>query len=158
MKKPPVELDSTDRKLLAFLQEDASLSVQQLAERVGLSANPCWRRIKRLETEGVIERRVALVNAMALGLPVTVFVRINTGQHSAEWVTRFAAALDSIPEIIECHRLSGDVDYLLKVLCADIADYDRVYNELIQRVPNLTDVSSMFSMETLKSTTRVPLR
>lgn len=158
MKKRLVELDSTDRKLLALLQEDASLSVQELAERVGLSANPCWRRIKRLEAERVIERRVALVDPVAVGLPVTVFVRINTGQHSAEWVMRFAAALDSIPEITECHRLSGDVDYLLKVLVADIADYDRVYNELIRRVPNLTDVSSMFSMETLKSTTRVPLR
>lgn len=157
MKRHPIELDSKDRRLLELLQDDASLSIQALAERVGLSANPCWRRIKRLEAEGVIERRVVLVDPVALGVPVTVFVRVNTGRHSAEWVRLFAAAVQSIPAITECHRLSGDVDYLLKIVVADIDDYDRVYNELIRRVPDLTDVSSMFSMEKLKSTTRLPL-
>jgi Lrp/AsnC family transcriptional regulator len=156
MKRSKLELDPTDLRLLEILQEDASLPIQELAERVGLSSNPCWRRIKRLEAEGVIKRRVALVDPVALGYPVTVYVRVNTGQHSAEWLRRFAEAVRSMPEIAECHRLSGDVDYLLKILAADIADYDRVYKKLIERVPNLTDVSSMFSMEMLKSTTKIP--
>ncbi|MBV8684277.1 MAG: Lrp/AsnC family transcriptional regulator [Caulobacteraceae bacterium] len=145
------DLDSIDRKILGIIQEDCTLSVQQLAERVGLSANPCWRRVKRLEAEGVIRSRVAVLDPQALGLALTAFVAIRTNRHDADWLAAFAAAVARIPEIVEAHRMSGDVDYMLKVLVADIAHYDRVYRRLIAAVPGLIDVSSTFSMERLKS-------
>ncbi len=147
-------MDSIDRKLLSLLQDDASIPLQDMAARVGLSVNPCWRRIKRMESEGIILRRVAVLDPEKLGLMVTVFVRIKIREHSADWVKRFAAAVKSIPEIAECHRIGGDIDYLLKVIVADIADYDRVYKQLIAKVPSLADVSALFSMERIKSTTK----
>ncbi len=151
------ELDPIDRQILHLIQRDASLSVQEIADQVGLSANPCWRRIKIMEASGLIERRVALVNAAKLGLGVTVFVTIRTDKHNPEWLASFAEGIAAIPEILECHRMSGDVDYLLKVVVADIAHYDRVYQALIAKVPGLSDVSSTFSMERLKAGTALPV-
>lgn len=151
----PVNLDAIDERILAVMQEDASLSVQDVADRVGLSSTPCWRRIKHLESKGVIERRVAIVNAAAVGLPGTTFVFVRTSRHDAEWLENFASAIAAIPEIVECHRLSGNVDYLLKCVVKNIEHYDRVYRRLIGRVENLTDVSSSFSMERLKQVTKL---
>ena len=149
-------LDRLDTQLLDALQRDSTLSMAELGARVGLSATPCWKRIKRLEEAGLIERRVAIVNRQAVGLPVTVFVSIRAGQHDEQWLTRFAAVVSALPEVQEFHRMSGDVDYLLKVVVPDIAAYDQVYKRLIQAVP-LSDVSSSFAMEELKFTTAVPL-
>ena len=148
-------MDAIDRKLLSLLQDDASMPLQDIAARVGLSVNPCWRRIKRMESEGIIRARVAVLDPEKVGLNVTVFVRIKIREHTAEWVKRFAAAIRSIAEIAECHRLGGDVDYMLKIIVADIAGYDRVYKELITRVPGLADVSALFSMERIKYTTKI---
>lgn len=149
-------LDATDRRLLGALQRDASLSVNALSEMVGLSPTPCWKRIKRLEESGVITGRVALVDRDAVGVGVTVFVSIRTAAHEEGWFDDFASGVRRIPEIVEFYRMAGDVDYLLKVVCADIADYDRIYKQLI-RVAKLHDVSSSFAMEQIKYTTEVPL-
>ncbi len=150
-----IELDSIDRKILLALQEDATLSMQALADLVGLSANPVWRRIKRLEDVGVITARVAVVDPQVLGLRLTTFVAVRTSQHEAKWLDTFAKAVRRIPEIIECHRMSGDIDYLLKIIVRDMAHYDKVYKELISAVPGLIDVSSTFSMERLKATSKI---
>ena len=148
-------MDSIDRKLLSLLQDDASMPLQDVAARVGLSVNPCWRRIKRMESEGIIRARVAVLDPEKIGLKVTVFVRIRIREHTSEWVKRFAVAIRSIAEIAECHRIGGDVDYMLKVIVADIAGYDRVYKQLIARVPGLANVSALFSMERIKYTTKI---
>ena len=148
-------MDATDRKLLSLLQDDSSIPLQDIAAQVGLSVNPCWRRIKRMEAEGIIRARVAMLDPDKLGLKVTVFVRIKIQEHSADWIKRFAAAVCAVPEIAECHRIGGDVDYMLKVIVADIAGYDRVYKQLIAKVPGLADVSALFSMERIKYTTKI---
>jgi Lrp/AsnC family transcriptional regulator len=145
-----LEIDAIDKRILGILQQDATLSIQQIGERVGLSTNPCWRRIKRMEDAGVIERRVALLNPSMLGLATTVFVTIRTNRHDPEWLESFANGIARIPEILECHRMSGDIDYLLKIAVQDISHYDRVYQQLIKSVSGLSDVSSTFSMERLK--------
>lgn len=159
-----MEWDAIDAHILNLLQEDASLSIQDVAEQVGLSSTPCWRRIKRLESVGVIERRVVIVNQLAVGLGGTVFVAVRTSRHDANWLRDFADAVVAIPEIVECHRLTGDIDYLLKCVVRDIEHYDSVYRRLIGRVDCLVDVTSSFSMERLKhnskldmSTARKPL-
>jgi Lrp/AsnC family transcriptional regulator len=152
-----MDLDAIDRRILDLLQTDATLSLQEVADRVGLSSNPCWRRIKRLQADGIIERQVAIVNPEAVGLGVTAFVAIRTDKHSPEWLGVFARGVQAIPEIIECHRMSGDVDYLLKIVVSDIRHYDRVYQRLIAAVPGLSDVSSAFSMERLKAGTKLEL-
>ena len=149
-------LDATDRRLLALLQEDATISIADLAERVSLSATPCWKRVKRLERVGLIRSRVALLDRGALGLDVTVFVAVRTTQHSDEWLQTFAEGVARIPEVVEFYRMSGEVDYLLKVVARDIADYDRIYRKLIKVAP-LHDVSSSFAMQEIKSTTALPL-
>jgi Lrp/AsnC family transcriptional regulator len=133
-------LDRYDQALLAALQEDGALSIAALSERVGLSTTPCWKRVKRLEEEGYIERRVAIVNRRKVGLGVTVFVSIRTGQHDEKWLKRFAAAVVTMPEVQEFHRMSGDVDYLLKVVTTDIDGYDAFYKKLI-RTAQLAGVS-----------------
>ena len=145
-----------DRKILACLQEDSTLPLAELAERVGLSTTPCWRRIRNLEKAGVIRRRVALLDPEKLNLGVTVFVRVKTSQHNIEWLERFAKAVAGIDEVVEFYRLSGDIDYLLRVVVPDIAGYDRVYKRLIAAA-ELADVSSNFAMETLKYTTALPV-
>ncbi|BDT68937.1 DNA-binding transcriptional activator DecR [Comamonadaceae bacterium OS-1] len=150
------ELDRLDYAILGALQIDGSLSVAALAERVGLSSTPCWKRLKRLEDDGYLTGRVALVDRHKVGLPITVFVSIRTAQHDEKWLAQFAAAASALPEIQELHRMSGDVDYLLKVVTTDIGGYDRFYKKLIQAVP-LSGVSSAFSMEQIKSTTALPL-
>lgn len=150
-------MDKLDRDILALLQRDASLPIQRIAEQVGLSVNPCWRRIRRMEAAGIIRARVALVDPEKVGLGLTIFVRIKTREHSAAWAERLAEVVASIDEISECHRIGGDVDYLLKVTVADIAGYDRVYKKLIASVPSLSDVSALFSMERLKSSTRLSI-
>ncbi|MGO4379992.1 Lrp/AsnC family transcriptional regulator [Pseudoduganella sp. RAF53_2] len=150
------ELDRFDYAILGALQVDGTLSVADLAEKVGLSSTPCWKRLKRLEEEGYIDRRVAIVNRRKAGLPVTVFVSVRTSQHDEKWLARFAAGVIALPEVQEFHRMSGDVDYLLKVVTTDIEGYDRFYKKLI-KVANLTGVSSAFSMEQIKYTTSLPL-
>lgn len=149
-------LDKFDQAILTALQEDGALSIAALSERIGLSTTPCWKRVKRLEDEGFIEKRVAIVNRKKVGLGVTVFVSVRTGQHDEKWLKKFAAAVATLPEVLEFHRMSGDVDYLLKVVTTDIDGYDAFYKKLI-RVAQLTGVSSAFSMEQIKSTTALPL-
>jgi Lrp/AsnC family transcriptional regulator, cysteine-sensing transcriptional activator len=149
-------LDKYDIKLLALLQEDATLTVQELAEKVNLSANACWRRIKKLEDDGVIRKRVVLLDPEKLGAGVTVFVTVRATEHSDAWLSDFSSAVVRIPEVVEFYRMSGDADYLLKLQVADIAAYDRVYKKLIRSV-RLLDVSSAFAMEEIKHTTAVPL-
>ena len=149
-------IDSIDQAILRELQQDCSRSVQEIGAAVGLSQSPCWKRIRRLEEAGVLQGRVALVDPAKVGLNVTVFVTIRTNQHNEGWLDRFATAVASIPEVIEIYRMSGDVDYLLKILAADIDDYDRIYKKLIRSV-EMFDVSSSFAMEQLKYTTAVPL-
>lgn len=151
------KLDKIDRQILELLQKDASLPIQQVAERVGLSVNPCWRRIRQMEAAGVIQGRVALVDPQKVGLGLTVYVRVKTNQHSAAWARQLNEVIAAMPEILECHRIGGDVDYLLKVVVEDMAGYDRTYKALIERLPSLADVSALFSMERLKSTTGLPI-
>jgi len=143
-------------QILDALQRDATLSMVQLGAQVGLSSTPCWKRVKRLDDDGFIERRVAVVNRHKVGLPVTVFVSIRAGQHDEKWLTRIAAVVSTLPEVQEFHRMSGDVDYLLKVAASSIEGYDRFYKKLIGLV-DLAGVSSAFSMEQIKSTTALPL-
>lgn len=149
-------MDQIDKKILACLQEDASLPVGEIAERVGLSATPCWRRIRNLEDAGVIQSRVALLNPEKLNVGVTVFVGVKTSQHSYDWLERFAAAVSEIDEVVEFYRMSGDIDYMLRIVVPDIAGYDAVYKRLIQAA-DLSDVSSSFAMERIKFTTALPL-
>jgi Lrp/AsnC family transcriptional regulator len=151
------KLDRIDRQILGLLQQDASLPIQRVAEQVGLSVNPCWRRIRLLEAAGVIQGRVAVVDPEKVGLGLTVFVRVKTREHSADWARKLNEVIAANPEILECHRIGGDVDYLLKVVVADMAGYDRTYKELIARLPSLADVSALFSMERLKSATALPI-
>ncbi len=150
------ELDARDLQILAILQRDAMTPVAEIAERIGLSTTPCWRRIQKLEEEGVIRRRVALLDPAALNVPVSVFVAIRTNRHSAEWLEQFRRALEGIPEVVEAYRMSGEIDYLLRVVVPDIAGYDAVYKRLIERI-ELADVNSSFSMEEMKHTTALPL-
>lgn len=149
-------LDRLDMQILDSLQRDATLSMAQLGAQVGLSSTPCWKRVKRLEDDGFIERRVAVINRHKVGLPVTVFVSIRAGQHDEKWLARFAAVVSTLPEVQEFHRMSGDVDYLLKVAASSIEGYDRFYKKLISLV-DLAGVSSAFSMEQIKSSTALPL-
>ena len=149
-------MDAIDRRILALLQEDASLGINDIANRVNLSPTPCWRRIQKLEAEGVIRKRVALLDAAKLNAGVTVFVSVKTNQHNAAWLEKFARAVSVIPEIVEFYRMSGDIDYLLRVVVPDIAGYDTVYKKLI-RAAELHDVSSSFAMEQIKYTTALPL-
>jgi Lrp/AsnC family transcriptional regulator len=149
-------IDNFDRRLLALLQENAGLSVNELAERVGLSPSPCWRRIQKLEAEGYIRARVALLDPRKMNLGVTVFAAIRTNQHSVEWLAAFSRAVVDIPEIVEVYRMSGQIDYMLRIVVPDIDAYDRVYKKLIAAI-ELYDVSSTFAMEVLKSTTVLPV-
>ena len=149
-------MDKADRHILALLQRDASASVAEIAEQVNLSRGPCWRRIRALETGGYIRRRVAILDPVKLNVGTTVFVTLKTNRHDAQWFNAFATAVKSIPEVVEFHRMSGDVDYLLRLAIPDIAAYDRVYKQLIQ-VGGLTDVSASFALECIKSTTELPL-
>jgi Lrp/AsnC family transcriptional regulator len=149
-------MDAIDRKILTVLQEDASLSVAEIGSRVGLSSTPCWKRIQRLEGEGVIQKRVALIDQDKIGLGITVFVSIETGDHSQAWLDRFAESVSAMPEVMEFHRMAGDVDYMLRVVVPDIQGYDKFYKKLIATVP-LKNVTSRFAMQKIKSTTSLPI-
>lgn len=151
-----MKLDSLDLKILELLQQNAEQQVAQIAAQVGLSATPCWRRIQRLKETGVITRQVALVDPHKINVGVTVFVSVRTSTHTQEWFERFCATIQAIPEVMEFYRMSGDVDYLLRVVVPDIVAYDAVYKRLIAGT-NLHDVSSSFAMEELKLTTALPL-
>lgn len=151
-----IVLDSIDRRILRELQRDATIAIADLAQIVGLSQTPCWKRIKRLTDAGVITKRVALLDREKLDLGLVVFVSVRTSRHDQEWLDAFAGAASSMPEVIEFYRLSGDTDYLLKVLVRDIAAYDAFYKRLIAAVP-LSDVSSAFAMEQIKSTIALPV-
>jgi Lrp/AsnC family transcriptional regulator len=149
-------MDAIDRKILNVLQQDASLSVAEIGQRVGLSSTPCWKRIQRLEAEGVILKRVALVDQNRVGLGINVFVSIETADHSQEWLERFAQTVSAMPEVLEFFRMAGDVDYLLRVVVPDMAGYDSFYKNLIAAIP-LKNVTSRFAMEKIKSTTALPI-
>jgi Lrp/AsnC family transcriptional regulator len=150
------ELDTIDRRILAELQRDGTLSVDSLSERVGLSRNACWRRMRRLEDERVITGRVALVDADRLGLGLSVFILVRTSNHDPDWLKRFRDAVTGFPEITGVYRMSGDLDYVLRARVADVKAYDRLYQRLIAKVP-LSDVSASFVMEEIKETTVVPV-
>jgi Lrp/AsnC family transcriptional regulator len=149
-------MDKLDRKILELLQKDGGLTAADVAERIGLSKAPCWRRIKRLEDDGVIKQTVALLNARHLNLGTNVFVTLKTANHSEAWFEKFVKAVRDIPEVVEIHRMSGDVDYLMRIVVPDIDAYDMVYKRLIAAV-EFKDVSASFALETIKHTTALPL-
>lgn len=151
-----MKLDAIDKKLLEMLQQDSTIQITELATAVGLSQTPCWRRIQRLKEAGVITKSVMLVDRQSVNVGVTVFVSVRTNMHSQEWFEKFRAAVAGIPEIVEFYRMSGDIDYLLRVVVPDIAAYDQVYKRLIAGT-QISDVSSSFAMEELKFTTALPL-
>lgn len=150
------EIDAFDRRLLAELQRDGTLSVDQLSERVSLSRNACWRRVKRLEEAGIITGRVALVDAEKVGLGLSVFILVRTSNHDPQWLARFREAVTGLAEITGVYRMSGDLDYVLRARVADVKAYDRLYQRLITKV-SLSDVSASFVMEEIKETTVVPI-
>jgi Lrp/AsnC family transcriptional regulator len=149
-------MDKLDKKILEQLQKNGGLTAAELADRIGLSKAPCWRRIKRLEEEGIIKQTVALLDARSLNLGTTVFVTLKTGNHSEAWFDKFVKAVRDIPEVTEIHRMSGDVDYLMRIVVPDIDAYDVVYKRLIASV-EFQDVSASFALETIKYTTALPL-
>ena len=149
-------MDDADRRILHWLQRDAAMPLAELAEKVGLSPSPCWRRVQRLTEAGVIRARVALLDPERINLGVNVFVSVRTSRHNKEWADAFAAVVMSLPEVVGFYRMAGEVDYLLHIVVPDIAGYDRVYKRLIDKI-ELTDVSASFAMETIKATTALPL-
>ena len=149
-------MDRIDRAILRLLQEDATMAVADVAKRVGLSTTPCWRRIQKMEERGVIRARVALLDASAVNAKVTVFVSVRTSAHTKEWLKRFSEVVSEFPEVVEFYRMSGEIDYLLRIVVPDIAAYDDVYRRLIERI-DIADVSSSFAMEQIKYTTALPL-
>ena len=149
-------IDQIDKKILRFLQEDASISMEQLAERVNLSKNACWRRVRILDQSGIIRKRVALLDPKAIGLGMSVFVSVKVKEHSPAWLDQFQAAVSSMPEVVGAFRTSGEVDYLLSVKVADVAGYDTFYKRLIAKVPSM-DLSATFVMEEIKNSTALPV-
>lgn len=149
-------MDDMDRKILRLLQDDSSISVSDIARQVGLSASPCWKRINRMQVDGLIKRQVAVLDADKLGYGLTVFVSIKTGEHSADWLETFAETVQSMPEVLEFHRMAGEVDYLLKVVVPDMKSFDLFYKALVE-LTALSEVTSRFSMETIKETTALPV-
>lgn len=149
-------LDNLDVKILQILQQDCTIPVAEIGKKVGLSTTPCWRRIQKMEELGVIQKRVALLDPAHVNVPVTVFVFVTTNQHSQDWLETFHSAIQSFPEVVEFYRMSGQVDYLLRVVVPDIASYDNFYKRLIAEV-DIADVSSSFAMEQIKFTTKLPL-
>lgn len=149
-------MDATDRKILNLLQTDASLTVKQIAEQIPLSVTPCWKRIQKLEANDVIRARVALLDPKKVNANVTVFVAIKTDQHTREWMERFNSEVCKLPEVMEIHRMSGEIDYLLRVATSSIEAYDQFYKKLIDRI-ELSNVTSSFAMEQIKYTTALPI-
>ena len=149
-------IDKMDRSILAVLQNDCTMPVAEIGRMVGLSTTPCWRRIQKMEEQGIIQGRVALLDAKKVNAGVTVFVSISTSQHEQEWLDRFHETIQKFPEVVEFYRMSGQVDYLLRVVVPDIEQYDIFYKKLIASI-ELSDVSSSFAMEQIKFTTELPL-
>jgi Lrp/AsnC family transcriptional regulator len=149
-------MDDVDRRILTLLQPNATLTVAQVADKIGITQTPCWRRIQKLWEEGVIRRQVTLVDPGKVRLGLTAFVLIRTGSHTAAWAERFLSSIQVFPQVIEVYRLSGDIDYMLKVVASDVAAYDEFYKRLIRSV-DFASVSSSFAMETIKATTVLPL-
>jgi len=149
-------MDDTDRRLLELLQEDASLSMSRLAKKVGVSTTACWNRVRRLESDGVIVGRVALVDPAKVGVGLTVFVSIRTSEHSRQWLRSFAKRVSEMPEVVAFYRMAGDVDYMLRVLVPDMDAFDRFYKRLIEDT-SFADVTSRFAMERIKQTTAIPI-
>lgn len=149
-------IDKTDRRILGVIQTDATLSMDEIASRVHLSRNACWRRIRRMEETNVIRGRVALVDPGSVGLPLTVFALIRTNRHDPEWLAAFERAVSDMPQIVGAHRMSGDLDYVLRIRVGSVADYDAFYQRLIARVP-LCDISASFVMQDIKDTTELPV-
>jgi Lrp/AsnC family transcriptional regulator len=150
-------MDAVDIKILNILQADASISVAEIAERVNLSTTPCWKRVKKLEEEGVIKARVALLDSGKVALGVSVFVHIKTQHHDSDWLANFAQSIEMFDEVMECYRMAGEWDYLLKVVVEDIAAFDLFYKRLVNTVEGLRDVTSSFAMEEIKYSTQLPL-
>ncbi|WED20879.1 Lrp/AsnC family transcriptional regulator [Vibrio sp. JC009] len=152
-----MNLDKTDRKLLSLLQNDGTLSLNELAEAVNLTTTPCWKRLKRLEESGVIRKRVALLNPETLGLSFTAFVLVKTSDHSHEWYSRFVETVTPFPEVMEFYRMAGEYDYMMKVQVADMNCFDMFYKKLVNSVDGISNVTSTFAMEPLKYTTALPI-
>jgi Lrp/AsnC family transcriptional regulator len=149
-------LDGIDKRLLSELQRDATLSLDELGERAGLSRNSCWRRVTRLEEAGIIKARVALLDPQAVNAKLMVFIAVRTSRHNAEWAERFRQAIANIPEIVGAYRTAGEIDYILQARIPDVAAYDALYQKLIARI-DMLDVSATFVMETIKHTSEIPL-
>ena len=149
-------MDRIDNQILAILQKDASLPVADIARKVGLSVTPCWRRIQKMEEDGIIKGRVALLDSQKIGMGMSVFVGIKTDQHNVDWLEQFAKSISALPQVVEFYRMSGEVDYMLRVVVPDMASYDVFYKKLISTV-KLKDVSSSFAMEEIKYTTALPV-
>jgi Lrp/AsnC family transcriptional regulator len=149
-------MDEMDRRILRILQEDCSLPVSDVARQVGLSNSPCWKRINRMQNDGIIKRHTAVLDAGRLGFGLTVFVSIKTGEHSSEWLGAFSNDITAMPEVMEIHRMAGEVDYMLKVVVRDMESFDEFYKRLIG-ITALSDVTSRFSMEKIKDTTALPI-
>ncbi len=151
-----LKLDDHSRRILALIQADSTLTVDEISEKVGLSRSPVWNRIRDMEAAGVITARVALVDPVALGYGLTVFVTVTTQRHDVDWLTEFSRLVQAIPEVVSFYRMAGELDYLLKILVRDVTDYDRIYKRLID-LPGLHTVSAHFAMEAIKATTEVPV-
>jgi Lrp/AsnC family transcriptional regulator len=151
-----MHLNDIDMRLIAILQKDVSIAVDELARRVGLTKTPCWRRLQKLEKSGIIKRKVALLDAKLLDLSVSVFVQVKTSKHDNDWLTQFSQTVSAFPEVVDFYRMSGEYDYLLRVVVKDIASYDAFYQRFIQAT-SLTNVTSSFAMEEIKRTTELPL-
>ena len=150
------KIDIYDRKILRLLQSDASLGIEEIADKVNLSRNPCWRRIKRMEEEGIISKRVALLDSKKLNLGLSVVILLRTNKHEPSWLTQFEKAIKVMPEIIGAYRMAGDIDYMLRVQLPNVQDYDIFYQQLISKI-SLSDISASFVMDTLKETTELPI-
>lgn len=150
------KLDEIDRKILRVLQRDASISVDSLAEKVHLSRNACWRRVKQMEERGIIRGRVTLVEPAAVDLDLSVFVLIRTSEHEPAWLKTFHQTIRDLPEIVGAHRMSGDLDYVLRIRVSSVKGYDRFYQKLISRIP-ISDISASFVMDDIKDTTELPI-
>jgi Lrp/AsnC family transcriptional regulator len=149
-------MDSFDKKILSLLQRDCTAPVSEIAQAVGLSTTPCWRRIQAMEKKGVIKARVALADPEQLNVALTVFVMVKTNQHNPEWLENFSTTIQEMPEILEFYRLSGNIDYLLRIVVPDMKAFDQFYKKLITKA-DFSDISSSFAMEELKNTTRLPV-
>jgi Lrp/AsnC family transcriptional regulator len=153
-----VDIDNTDKKLLALLQQDGTLSLNELADAVNLTTTPCWKRLKKLEDQGIIDKRVALLDPEKLGLSFTAFVQVKTTDHSHEWYKEFVETASLFPEVMEFYRMAGEYDYMMKVLVKDMKCFDEFYKKLVNSIDGLSNVTSTFAMEPLKYTTALPIR